>query len=223
MDLFLHSSPIELETDKAPVAPPEEEVLTTEDLRVKTYEKHGWWCLVVWFPLGFMLLATQRYYKTNWYWMFHSHNILGLFVTIVTIWTSLEMYAFRNWKPSWSVHSVLGFIALFLVVAAGGTGIVTSLMMQFYKNDPAWAERDKVYNIAKAHRYISYIMLIWGNSVVTGGMWTYLKKIDQSPWGPIALTEITFFGLLWILHECCLRRYNRKNFKIIEGDDLFTI
>mmetsp|Transcript_14883 Transcript_14883/g.20153 ORF Transcript_14883/g.20153 Transcript_14883/m.20153 type:complete len:161 (+) Transcript_14883:751-1233(+) len=155
--------------------------------------------------------------------MFHSHNILGLFVTLVTIWSCFDMYAFHNWKPTMSVHSVLGMIALALLLLAGGSGIVTAFMMQFYKGDPEWAERDKVYNVAKAHRYISYIMLLWGNSVVTGGCWTYLKKIGFDPWGPICLIEITFFGLLWTIHECCLRRYNRHNFKIIEGDDLFTI
>ena len=155
--------------------------------------------------------------------MFHLHNILGLFVTAVTIYSCMDMYAYGNWKPTMSVHSVLGLIALILVVATGGSGMLTSGMMMFYNGDKEWADRDKVYNIAKAHRYISYVMLIWANAVVTGGTWTYLKKIGFSPYGPIALVEITFFGGLWIIHELILRRYNRKNFKIIEGNDLWRI
>lgn len=92
-----------------------------------------------------------------------------------------------------------------------------------YKGDPEWADRDKVYNVAKFHRYISYLMLVWGNSLVTGGTWTYLEKIGYEPWGPIALMEITFFGLLWVIHEYCLRSSKRENFRIVEGDDLNKI
>lgn len=133
------------------------------------------------------------------------------------------MYAFGNWKPTWGVHSVLGFLALILLFLTGGSGILTSCMMMFYNGDPEWADRDKVYNVAKFHRTISYVMLVWGNAVVTGGTWTYLKNIGFSPWGPIALVEIIFFGALWIIHECVLRRYNRENFKIVEGDELWVI
>lgn len=152
--------------------------------------------------------------------MFHLHNLLGLFVTGVTIYTSMEMFAYGKWKPTYSVHSILGIIALALLFLTGGTGIVTAWMMRFYNGDPQWADRDKVYNVAKAHRYISYVMLLVGNAVVTGGTWTYLEKIGSGPYGPLALLEITFFGLLWIAHECILRRYNRKNFKIVEGEEI---
>ena len=85
----------------------------------------------------------------------------------------------------------------------------TSGMMMFYNGDKDWTARDKVYNVAKAHRKISYVTLIFANAVVTGGTWTYLKKIGFDPWGPIALVEITFFGFLWMIHEFILRRYNR--------------
>lgn len=132
------------------------------------------WCLVAWFPLGFALLATQRYYKTRWYAMFHLHNLLGLFVTAVTIYSSMEMYAYGKWKPTMSVHSVLGLIALLLVIMTAGSGLATSSMMLYYNGDKEWTDREKVYNVAKAHRYISYLMLIWGNALVTGGTWTYL-------------------------------------------------
>ena len=66
-------------------------------------------------------------------------------------------------------------------------------------------------------------MLIFANSVVTGGTWTYLNKIGFDPWGPIALVEIAFFGTLWVIHEIILRRYNKRNFKIVEGDQLNSI
>lgn len=155
--------------------------------------------------------------------MFHLHNILGLIVTFITIYSCFEMYAYAKWKPSMGVHSVVGLIALILIIVTGFSGIATSSMMMFYNGDKQWTDRDKVYNVAKFHRYISYLMLIWGNSVVTGGTWTYLKKIGYDPWGPIALLEITFFGLLWILHEFCLRRYNHSNFKLVEGDELYAI
>ena len=115
---------------------------------------------------------------------------------------------------------MLGILALVLVLLTGGTGIATSLMMGYYNGDPDWAAKDKVYNIARAHRYISYVMLLWGNAVVTGGTWTYFKMIGSDPWGPLTLFEITFFGLLWMFHELYLRRNNRLNFKILEGVEL---
>ena len=152
--------------------------------------------------------------------MYYMHNILGLIVTGVTIYTCLEMFAYSKWSPTLSVHSVLGILALVLLFLTGVSGIATAFMMGFYNSDPEWAAKDKVYNVAKAHRYISYVMLLWGNALVTGGTWTYLEKIGFDPWGPVALVEITFFGLLWVFHECILRRYNRKNFKIIEGNGL---
>ena len=106
--------------------------------------------------------------------MFHLHNLLGLFVTAVTIYSSMEMYAYGKWKPTMSVHSVLGLIALLLVIMTAGSGVATSSMMLYYNGDKEWTDREKVYNVAKAHRYISYLMLIWGNALVTGGTWTYL-------------------------------------------------
>ena len=96
------------------------------------------WCFVAWFPIGFVLIATQRYYKTHWYTMFHLHNILGLLVTFITIWTCFEMYSYAKWSPSMGVHSVLGLIALILIVITGGSGIATSSMMMFYNGDKPW-------------------------------------------------------------------------------------
>ena len=173
INLFLHSTPLTIDPSDF-LTPENDPIMTFEEARIKPYETHGIWCLIAWFPLGFALLATQRYYKTRWYAMFHLHNLLGLLVTILTVYTCMEMYAYGKWSPTMSVHSVLGLIALILVLLTGGSGIATSAMMMFYNSDPEWADRDKVYNVAMAHRYISYFMLIWGNSLVVGGTWTYL-------------------------------------------------
>ena len=67
--------------------------------------------------------------------MFHAHNILGLFVAIITIYTCLKMFAYRNWTPSLSVHSVLGIIALILVLLTSISGVMAAGMMMFYKGD----------------------------------------------------------------------------------------
>ena len=45
---------------------------TTQDLdlndfqerRIPEYETHGWWTLIAWFPLGYALVASKRYFKT---------------------------------------------------------------------------------------------------------------------------------------------------------------
>ena len=94
IDLWLNSTPIK-DSDRASkmdLRP------SFEQSRISDYETHGWWCLVAWFPIGFVLLASQRYYKTHWFLMFHLHNFLGLGVFIVTIWSCFEMYAYHDWK-----------------------------------------------------------------------------------------------------------------------------
>ena len=35
-----------------------DDVKPFSEARISAYEAHGWWCLVAWFPIGFMLLAT---------------------------------------------------------------------------------------------------------------------------------------------------------------------
>jgi len=168
---------------------------------------------VAWFPIGFALLATQRYYKTHWYLMFHSHNLLGLFVTIVTIWSSLEMYAYTDWRQKANVHCVLGLIALLLSIFVGVTGVVTAGMMQLStKESSEWTERDKHYNIAKVHRYASWIMLILGNGVCSGGIATYFSKIGYGIYGTFAVCSSSIFLVLIAIHEWLVRKHNRRNF-----------
>lgn len=63
--------------------------LPFNEARISAYEVHGWLCLAAWFPLGFALIATKRYYKTRWFLMHHLHNLIGFAVTAVTIVTCL--------------------------------------------------------------------------------------------------------------------------------------
>ena len=119
-----------------------------------------------------------------------------------------------------NAHSLLGLGALVIMLFVGVTGLITSCMMQFYKGDKPWAERDKVYNIAKIHRYSSYFMLLLGNGVCSGGIATYCSKIGIGNWGTFGVFTSIFFLIMVAVHEWILRRYNRKNFKLIEGDEL---
>lgn len=105
-----------------------------------------------------------------------------------------------------NAHSILGTIALALSLFVGVTGIATSGMMHFYNGDKPWSERDKVYNVAKVHRYSSYIMLLVGNGVCSGGIATYFSKIGYGIWGTFGVASSIFFLLLVGLHELCLRK-----------------
>lgn len=152
--------------------------------------------------------------------MHHSHNIIGLLVVVATVVTSLQVYAFVEWEQMVNPHSILGLIALLLTLFVGVTGLVTSCMMQFYDREKAWAERDKVYNVARVHRYSSYLMLLLGNGVCSGGVATYFSKIGYGIWGTFGVCSSLFFLLMVGIHECLMRRYNRRNFKIVEGVEL---
>ena len=155
--------------------------------------------------------------------MFHTHNLLGLFVLVVTVWSSLDMYAYHDWTQNTNPHSVLGLILLLLSLFAGLSGIATSSMMQFYNGDKPWASRDKVHNVAKAHRYSSYLVLVVGNGVTSGGIATYFSKIGYGIWGTFGVCTSVFFLATIAIHELCLRRYNRREFKLLEGDQLWAV
>lgn len=198
----------------------EESKPSFHDARIKAYEIHGWICLVAWFPLGYTLIATKRYFKTRWYLMHHSHNVLGLIVTALTIGTCIQVYAYADWKQQFGPHGILGAIALLVTLFVGITGIITSAMMEWYTGDKPWAERDKVFNVARIHRWSSYFMLLLGNGVCSGGIATYFSLIDYGLWGTFGVLTSIFFLILLGLHEYCMRRYNRKNFKLIEGQEL---
>ena len=73
---------------------------------------------------------------------------------------------------------------------------------------------------AKVHRYSSYFMLLLANGVSSGGIATYFSKIGYGVWGTFGVTTSIFFLLLLGFHEFWMRRYNRKQFNIIEGEDL---
>ena len=122
-----------------------------------------------------------------------------------------------------NAHSILGLIAIILTLFVGVTGFVTAGMMQFYDGEKPWAERDKVYKVAKVHRYSSYFMLILGNAVCSGGVATYFSKIGYGVWGPFGVCSSILFLLLIAIHECMLRRTKRGNLKLIEGDDLLDL
>ena len=90
--------------DPIPIDDPAADLITGVDLvpsfseaRLSVYEAHGWWTLVAWFPLGFALIATQRYYKTPWKLMHHLHNLIGLSVTAATLYTCIVVYDHVNW------------------------------------------------------------------------------------------------------------------------------
>ena len=63
-------------------------------------------------------------------------------------------------------------------------------------------------------------MLLLGNGVCSGGIATYFSLIDYGLWGTFGVLTSVFFLILLGLHEYCMRRYNRKNFKLIEGQEL---
>ena len=149
-----------------------------------------------------------------------THNTIGFIVTVLTFITCMQVYAHVDWEQKANAHSILGLIALILTIFVGVTGFITAAMMSCYNGDKAWAERDKVYNVAKVHRYSSYFMLLLGNGVCSGGIATYFSKIGYGIWGTFGVSTSIFFLLMVGLHEFFMRRYNRRNFKLIEGQAL---
>ena len=76
-----------------------------------------------------------------------AHLIIGLAVTIVTVVTCFQVYSYANWSQTVNAHSILGLIAYVLSIFVSVTGIIAAAMQQWYKGDPAWAEREKAYRV----------------------------------------------------------------------------
>ena len=119
-----------------------------------------------------------------------------------------------------SPHGILGLLALIISMFVGITGMITAGMMHFYKGNKPWHERDAHYTVAKIHRYSSYFMLLLGNGVCSGGIATYFSKIGYGIWGTFGVCTSIFFLLAVAVHESCLRRYNKRNYRLIEGIEL---
>ena len=152
--------------------------------------------------------------------MHHLHSLIGAFIVCATLYTCLQVYAYVDWEQKINAHSLLGLMALLLTLFVGISGLITTAMMQWYNGDKPWSERDKVYSVAKVHRYASYVMLILGNGVCSGGVATYFAKIGYSIYGIFGVCSSLIFIAFVTVHEYFMRRTNRKDFKIIEGEKL---
>lgn len=63
-------------------------------------------------------------------------------------------------------------------------------------------------------------MLVLGNGVCSGGVATYFSKIGYGIWGTFGVCTSVIFILMVVVHEFIMRRHNKQNFKLIEGDEL---
>ena len=69
-----------------------------DNARIPDYEIHGIVTLIAFFPIGFALLATKRYYKTHWFAMHILHIMIGLLTTLAIFASCLHVYAYVDWK-----------------------------------------------------------------------------------------------------------------------------
>jgi uncharacterized membrane protein YvlD (DUF360 family) len=75
-------------------------VVTTESISTGhvRFVHHGGILYFLWFFIGFLLLATKRYFKFNWLFMHLAHMILGTLVmvgTLVMAYRIFEQFAFH--------------------------------------------------------------------------------------------------------------------------------
>ena len=147
-----------------------------------------------------------------------AHVMIGLFVTIVMVVTCFQVYSYDGWKQGAGAHAILGLIAYIISIFVGVSGIISAAMQQWYKGDKPWAEREKVYRVNQVHRYSSYFMLLLGNGVCSGGIATYFSKIGFGWYGNFGVCTSGFFLIMIGLHEYFMRRNNRLNYNLIDGD-----
>jgi hypothetical protein len=89
-----------------------------------------------------LLLATKRYFKWNWLVMHLAHIIIGLIVFIVTIYMGIQVMKYFAFHIHPDYHQIMGVITIFFSCVTSILGIVTALLMAFYKGDKPWTDHD---------------------------------------------------------------------------------
>ena len=63
------------------------------------------------------------------------------------------------------------------VVGLSGLGCI---VVMYYAKDQRWTKVERVTVIARIHRWSGYIMLFFGNIVVSGGLTTYINTLETT-------------------------------------------
>ena len=168
-----------------------------------TLRNHGYMTWLVWTPLSLVILASGRYAKgsTKWKLLASLHNIIGLFIFLVTLASCLHVYHAFGWKQTLNIHSIAGLIALATAGLVTLTGIMTVILMR----------RDKITKapwMITLHKVLGYGIIICSNLIVTGGILTYQKKYapDEKRYVLAAILNLLVFITIVIV----LERYHRK-------------
>ena len=168
-------------------------------------EGHGYVTFIAWPIFGFLLVATSRYWKRNWQVMHVAHNVIGTAVTLITIISSLQMYAKYDWEQLTSIHGILGLLGMIITFLVGVSGVVTIWVM-FRAADERWEKHERITAIARIHRITGYVMLVFGNIIVSGGITTYLVSLGFGGKSAIGFICITTWILCLVIMEYNYRR-----------------
>ena len=141
--------------------------------RVPEFENHGIWMFLAWMPLGYLLLATKRYLKSNWKVWHVVHIVIGLVTMVLTIWQTLEISLRFGWGLTDDPHSILGTICIGLTLISVFTGTIAAAYMRYYNGDKEWSGKERATIIGKLHRWTSYFVLFYANVIILGGTITY--------------------------------------------------
>jgi uncharacterized membrane protein len=104
------------------------------------------------------------------------------------------MYAKYDWEQLTSIHGILGLLGMIITFLVGVSGVVTIWVM-FRAADERWEKHERITAIARIHRITGYVMLVFGNIIVSGGITTYLVSLGFGGKSAIGFFCIT----TWIL------------------------
>ena len=179
--------------------------------RVSVYEAHGIWMFFAWMPLGYILLATKRYFKGHWKLWHIVHSIVGAITLIITIWQTLEISLKFGWGWTDDVHSILGTICISITVISVLSGTLAAAYFRCYDGDKEWAPKECATVIGKMHRWVSYFLLFYANVIVLGGTITYcLAYLKESKFIPLGIMSFLFFINLVLVSEYIHRKKARS-------------
>lgn len=174
--------------------------------RVPVYEIHGFWMFIAWMPLGYLLIATKRYIKGSWKLMNILHMLLGVLVSMITIWQTLEISLRFGWGLTDDPHSILGTMCIVGMLFSTVSGFLAHAYYK-YSTDEAWSPKEKATKVGKVHRISSYVVLGLCNIVVFGGLLTYsLKNLRDVRYVPFGILSLLGFINIVLLSEYIHRK-----------------
>ena len=136
-----------------------------------------WSC---WCVLGWVMIASKRYFSKNWLIGQLTHSICAYFITLVTIIWAFKNFSATGWKiDSANPKNVFSIIVLVLVICVTLSGMTSAIIGRFFHTEP-WLHHKELQNkIGKIHKFAGLGTIIIGFFTTSIGLIEHANNLDR--------------------------------------------